>query len=92
MHIKSEFNCSDVLTKHWGYNSVWQHILQLLFHYSGNTANLMYDDTLLVDTSIDEAELSSLFGEHGECEMLHKVMEEGLNKTHDGSHSTVSTE
>ena len=39
----------------------------------------MYDDTLLVDTSIDEAELSSLFGEHGECEMLHKVMEEGLS-------------
>jgi hypothetical protein len=53
MHIKSEFNCSDILTKHWGYSSVWQHILQPLFHYSGNTANLMYDDTLLVDTSID---------------------------------------
>ena len=79
MHIKSEFNCSDVLTKHWGYNNVWQHILQPLFHYSGNTANLMYDDTLLVDTSIDETEISSLFDEHGECEMLHKVMDKGLS-------------
>ena len=67
---------------YWGYNSVWQHILQPLFHYSGNTANLMYDDTLLFDTSIDEAEISSLFGEHGECEMLHKVMEEGLSLDH----------
>ena len=71
MHIKSEFNCSDVLTKHWGYNSVWQHILQPLFHYSGNTANLMYDDTLLVDTTpIDETEISSLFSKHGEYEIL----------------------
>ena len=23
MHIKSKFNCCDVLTKNWGYNSVW---------------------------------------------------------------------
>ena len=27
MHIKSEYNCSDLLTKHWGYRTVWQHIL-----------------------------------------------------------------
>ena len=26
MHIKSEYNCSDLLTKHWGYNVVWKHI------------------------------------------------------------------
>ena len=79
MHIiKSEYNCSDVLTKHWGYNVVWKHILQPLFHYAGNTANLMYDDTLLVDTSIDEMEISSLFDEHGEYEILQEAMEEGL--------------
>ena len=78
MHIKSEYNCSDLLTKHWGYNVVWKHILQPLFHYAGNTANLMYDDTLLVDTSIDESKLSSLFDEHGEYEILQEAMEEGL--------------
>ena len=78
MHIKSEYNCSDVLTKHWGYNVVWKHILQPLFHFAGNTANLMYDDTLLVDTSIDESKLSSIFDEHGEYEILQEAMEEGL--------------
>ena len=78
MHIKSEYNCSDLLTKHWGYNVVWKHILQPLFHFAGNTANLMYDDTLLVDTSIDESKLSSLFDEHGEYEILQEAMEEGL--------------
>ena len=25
MHIKSEYNCSDLLTKHWGYKVVWKH-------------------------------------------------------------------
>ena len=60
MHIKSDFNCSDVLTKYWGYNTVWQHILKPPFYYSGNTANLMYDDTLLVDTSIDETDIISI--------------------------------
>ena len=38
----------------------------------------MYDDTLLVDTSIDELKLSSLFDEHGEYEILQEAMEEGL--------------
>ena len=79
MHIKSEYNCSDLLTKHLGYNVVWKHnIIQLLFHFAGNTANLMYDDTLLVDTFIDESKLSSLFDEHGEYEILQEAMEQGL--------------
>ena len=92
MHIKSEFNCSDILTKHWGYNSVWQHILQPLFHYAGDTGNLIYDDTLFVDISTDDTALSSTINDNGECEILYKVMEEGLNKTHKRSHSTVSIE
>ena len=47
----------------------------------------MYDDTLLVDTSIDEADISSLFDEHGECEILHKVTEEGLSLTDTQPHN-----
>ena len=38
----------------------------------------MYDDTLLVDTSIDESKISSLLNEHGEYVILQKAMEEGL--------------
>ena len=36
----------------------------------------MYDDTLLVDISIDES--TSIFDEHGEYEILQEAMEEGL--------------
>ena len=46
MQIKLEYNCSDLLTKYWGYSIVWKRIIQPLFHYSGNRSNLMYDDTL----------------------------------------------
>jgi hypothetical protein len=35
----------------------------------------MYDDTLLVDTSIDETKISSLFNKYGEYEILQKAME-----------------
>jgi hypothetical protein len=43
-HLRSHNNLSDVLTKHWSYNSV-RHLLQPAFHYVGNTANLYIDDT-----------------------------------------------
>ena len=92
MHIKSEFDCSDVLTKNWGYNTIWQHILKPLFHYAGNTGNLMYDDTLLVDVYIDDTILSFTINDNGECKILYKLMEEGLNETHDRSLSTVRSE
>ena len=52
--------------------------LLCLFHFAGNTANLMYDDTLLVDISIDVSKPSSIFDEHGEYEILQEAMEEGL--------------
>ena len=55
-HIPSNFNASDPLTKHWGYQSVWKTILQPLFHHQGDTRTLVNDDTCLVDGSatIDE--------------------------------------
>ena len=90
MYIKSDFNCSNVLTKHWGYKTVWQHILKPLFYYAGNIGNLMYDDTLLVDILIDDTVLSSTINDNGECEILYKIMEKGLNRTHDQSHSMIN--
>ena len=72
MHIKSKNDYSDLLTNHWGYSVVWKHILQHnIFHYSGNTGNLMDSDTLLVDTSIYKTKVTSLFdNKHGEYERL----------------------
>ena len=52
----------------------------------------MYDDTLFVDISIDDTALSSTINDNGEWQILYKVMEEGLNKTRDQSHSTVRIE
>ena len=44
-HIDSEANVSDILSKHWGYQSSWP-LLQPLFHYEGDTGALFYDDTI----------------------------------------------
>ena len=46
IHIPSEFNISDILSKHWGYQAVWKNILQPIFHWSGDTANMYENDDL----------------------------------------------
>ena len=65
-HIKSEFNASDPLTKHWGYNSVYNNILRPIFHHTGNTATLMDDDTIFVEQSISADEIVEIFTSDGE--------------------------
>ena len=37
IHIPSQFDASNILSKHWGYQSVWKNILQPIFHWSGYT-------------------------------------------------------
>jgi hypothetical protein len=44
-HLKSHNNLSDVLTKHWSYNSV-KDLLRPAFHHTGNTASLYLDDSI----------------------------------------------
>ena len=44
VHIPSEFNASDVLSKHWGYQQVWKNILQPLLHFHGDFSNVIEDD------------------------------------------------
>jgi hypothetical protein len=39
-YLPGDLNPSDILTKHWGYVSIW-HLLQLLLFYSGDTSNLL---------------------------------------------------
>jgi hypothetical protein len=43
-HLRSKNNLSDVLTKHWSHNSVYD-LLRPLFHHVGNTAKLYTDDS-----------------------------------------------
>ena len=40
IHIPGAINPSDILSKHWGYSDVWPS-LQAIFHYSGDTADLL---------------------------------------------------
>ena len=43
-HIRSHNNASDILSKHWGYQSV-KSLLEPFFNTMGNTANLYVDDS-----------------------------------------------
>eukprot|EP00536_Pseudo-nitzschia_multiseries_P019502 jgi/Psemu1/61063/gm1.61063_g len=43
MHIPGKDNCADILTKHWGYSVVYP-LLRPIFHFCGNTGDLLQDD------------------------------------------------
>ena len=65
-HICSEFNPSDVLTKHWGYHSIWNNILKSIFHHDKNSVSLFIDNSLVVDQSmtldnINDIDFSDMF-------------------------------
>ena len=48
-HLKSEFNISDLVSKHWHYQSVYDTLLKPTFYYEGDTGHLIdsENDTLL---------------------------------------------
>ena len=42
-HIGSESNVSDILSKHWGYQTI-RELLNPIFYFKGNTGDLYYND------------------------------------------------
>ena len=44
IHIASEFNASDILSKNWKYQASYEHILKPFLHYEGNVGNLYIND------------------------------------------------
>ena len=44
-HIPGEINPADILSKHWGYNAVWQQLQSILF-WHGDPADLIEKDFL----------------------------------------------
>ena len=42
-HIRSEDNPADILSKHWGYQQVWQ-LLQPILYWRGDTAGLFNEE------------------------------------------------
>eukprot|EP00536_Pseudo-nitzschia_multiseries_P000843 jgi/Psemu1/1953/gm1.1953_g len=43
-HIPGKDNCTDILTKHWGHSVVYP-LLKPIFHFCGNTGDLLQDDS-----------------------------------------------
>ena len=66
-HIPSSCNLADILTKHWGAQSVCN-LLQPVLNWMGNTANLYEDDDpMRLDNFftkfLDKEEIDSVFPE-----------------------------
>ena len=61
-HVKSEYNLADILTKHWGYQSTYE-LIRPIFHDTGNTASLFFDDTFEVDRSMTSEDIITINGE-----------------------------
>ena len=54
LHIKTKYNFTDILSKHWGYQGKCIELIQPVFHHEGNTVALFLDNTLEVNVSIDD--------------------------------------
>ena len=44
IHIASEFNASNILSKNWKYQASYENILKPFLHYEGNVGNLYIND------------------------------------------------
>ena len=44
-HLPGKFNPADILSKHWGYQTIWPILKPILF-FHGDTADLIQDDKL----------------------------------------------
>jgi hypothetical protein len=42
-YLPGKFNPVDILSKHWGYQTIWPILKPILF-FHGNTADLIQDD------------------------------------------------
>ena len=56
LHIAFKYNFVDILTKHWGHQGTYYELIQPVFRHEGNTAALFLDNTVKVDTSINDIE------------------------------------
>jgi hypothetical protein len=50
--INGKHNPADIVSKHWGYQQVWQLLKPLLF-YSGNTIDLIDEEEVTVENIKD---------------------------------------
>ena len=92
-HISSDYNASNILTKHWGYNVIWKTILRPLLHHQGDTRILTEDDTALVDRSTSMEKIAIALTINGEYQILQSLNEKntGLSPMIDCTHTHIHT-
>ena len=61
-NLASKWNFSDILTKHWSYQSSYHELIHPVFHHAGNTAAMFPDETLEVDASIAKGTIFGILG------------------------------
>ena len=74
-HIPSGANCSDILTKHWSYQSSYELLIKPFFHHIGNTRKLLHSKKRpLVDASftqwVQDEDVSSIRLDYVDGQML----------------------
>ena len=61
VHIPSEYNFTDILSKHWSYGDCYKRLLKPLFHHVGDTYGLFQlDKPQFYDNKYSEDENISL--------------------------------
>ena len=73
LHIALKYNFAVILTKHWSYQGTYYELIQPVFHHESNTVALFLDDTLEVDTSINEEDDKTRFGILGSDRTLYQA-------------------
>eukprot|EP00536_Pseudo-nitzschia_multiseries_P018120 jgi/Psemu1/54206/gm1.54206_g len=66
LHIPGKDNCADILTKHWGHSVVYS-LLKPIFHFCGNTGDLLQDDGNIISTGC------SFTRKHGEASTEEEI-------------------
>ena len=92
--VASKRNFSDILTKHWSYQSSYHELIYPVFHHAGNTAALFLND-ILVDVSIAEGSIFGILGSEklsNYCYILAvKQFEKPMNGMHVCGQTIVET-
>ena len=52
-HLRSHFNLSEVVSKHWSYQNVYNCLLKPAFYFEGDTGHLFEDDLFYVNSYIN---------------------------------------
>ena len=81
---------SDILTKHWSYQSSYHELIHPVFQHAGNTAAMFPDETLEVDASIAKGTIFGILGsEKRLSQPMNRIRVCGQTIAETGMYTTV---